>query len=111
MIQFGFPIVFGASDSATASPEDQKRQMLLNAGLMVFMFVAMYLVLIRPQQKKSKEQSILLKGLKKDDKVVTSSGILGVVTSVRDDSVTIRSGDTKLELQKSAIIQITERAA
>jgi preprotein translocase subunit YajC len=103
--------MLGAGDSSSASPEDQKRQMLLQGGLMVFMFIAMYLVLIRPQQKKSKEQSILLKGLKNGDKVVTSSGILGVVTSVRDDSVTIRSADTKLELQKSAIVQITERAA
>ena len=75
--------------------------------LMVFVF---YFVFIRPQQKKAKEQETLLKGIKPGDKIVTSSGILGVVLSVKEKSVSIRSADTKLEILKSSVSQLTERA-
>ncbi len=84
---------------------------MMSIGMIVFMFVVMYVVVLRPQQKRAKEQAELLKALKVGDKVITASGIIGVVTSVRDDSVTIRSSDTKLEFQKTAITQITERAS
>lgn len=75
--------------------------------LMVFVF---YFVFIRPQQKKAKEQERLLKGIKPGDKIVTSSGILGVVLSVKEKTVSIRSADTKLEILKSSVSQLTERA-
>lgn len=101
----------GMGSASSGSGTDATKQSLQSLGMVVFMFIVMYVVLIRPQQKKAKEQSLLLKGLKVGDKVVTSSGILGVVTSVRDDTVMLRSVDTKLEFQKSAIVQITERAS
>ena len=49
--------------------------------------------------------------LKAGDKVATTAGILGVVTSVRDDTVTLRSADSKLEVQKSTVTQIVEKGA
>ena len=70
-----------------------------------------WVLLLRPQQKKAKEQADLLKTLKAGDKVITSAGILGIITSVRDDAIIIRSADTKLELQKGAVSQILERGA
>lgn len=85
-------------------------QMLQMVGTMAFFIVVMYLVMIRPQQKKAKEQEQLLKALKRGDKVVTSSGIVGVVVAVNERTVTIRSADTKLELLKSAVSDITERS-
>ncbi|MFO1460383.1 MAG: preprotein translocase subunit YajC [Verrucomicrobiota bacterium] len=94
-----------------ASPEDQKRAMLTQLGMIVFMVVIFWVLLIRPQQKKAKEQADLLKTLKSGDRVATTAGILGIITSVRDDAITLRSGDTKLELQKSAVAQILERGA
>ncbi len=111
MTHFVFSILFAMGQSSNLSNDEAKKQGLLNLGLVVFMLVVMYVMVFRPQQKKAKEQALLLKGLKVGDKVVTSSGILGVVTSVRDDSVMLRSADAKLEFQKSAIVQITERAA
>ncbi|MBI2926096.1 MAG: preprotein translocase subunit YajC [Verrucomicrobia bacterium] len=53
----------------------------------------------------------MLKNLKPGDKVLTSSGILGIVVSIKDKSVSIRSADTKLEILKSAVAEITERAS
>ncbi len=92
---------------AGSSPEEQKKAMLMNLGMVVFMVVIFYVMLIRPQQTQAKKQKALIAGLKKNDKVVTSSGIIGIVTSVAEESVTIRSADTKLEIQKSAITSVT----
>ncbi|MEI6356149.1 MAG: preprotein translocase subunit YajC [Verrucomicrobiota bacterium] len=96
--------------AAGLSPEDPKRQMLTQFGMIAFMILIFYVMLIRPQQTQAKKQAELLKGLKKGDKVVTSAGIVGVVTNVADDVVTVRSSETKLDLQKSSITQVTGRA-
>lgn len=77
----------------------------------LLIFVVMYLVMIRPQQRKAKEHAALLKSLKAGDKVVVSSGIVGIVVSIRDHHVTIRSDDSKLEVLKSSIQDVTERKA
>jgi preprotein translocase subunit YajC len=73
------------------------------------LIVVFYLALIRPQQKKAKQQAELLKSVKPGDKIVTSTGILGVVITVKEKSVSIRSADSKLEITKSAIGEILER--
>ena len=51
----------------------------------------------------------MLKAVKPGDKVITSGGILGVVITVKEKTVSIRSADAKLEITKSAIAEITER--
>ena len=79
--------------------------------LMIIMFVIIYIIMIRPQQKKAKEHVNLLKTLKPGDKVVTSGGVLGVIVSVKEKSVSLRSADTKLEVLKSAVSEITERSS
>jgi preprotein translocase subunit YajC len=75
------------------------------------MVVVFYFILIRPQQKKAKDHAELLKTLRPGDKVLTTGGVLGVVVGVKDKSVSIRSADTKLEVLKSAVTEITERGA
>ncbi len=76
--------------------------------LLIFVF---YFILIRPQQKKAKEHDALVKNLKRGDKVVTSSGIIATVVNVQEKTVSIRSADTKLEILKSAVSEITEKAS
>ena len=78
---------------------------------LVLMVVVFYFLLIRPQQKKQKEHDKLLKTLRSGDKIVTSGGIVGVVITVKETSVNIRSNDSKLEIQKTAVTQVTERGA
>jgi preprotein translocase subunit YajC len=70
---------------------------------------AFYFAILRPQQKRQKAHAELMKGIKSGDKVTTTSGIIGTVVTVKDKSVSIRSADTKLEVLKSAISEITER--
>ncbi len=77
---------------------------------MILVFVIFYLVLIRPQQRKAKEHEVLLKTIKPGDKVVVGGGIIGVVVAVKDKTVSLRSADAKIEVLKSAVSDITERA-
>lgn len=77
-------------------------------AMLVFVF---YFVFIRPQQKKAKELRDVLGSLRSGDKIVTSSGIVGTVVTVKEKTVSIRSADTKMEVLKSAVAEITDRAA
>ena len=70
-----------------------------------------FLIVILPQQRREKAHPGLLKTLKPGDKVVTSSGLCGTVVSVADARITLRSEDSKLEVLKSAVTEITERKA
>jgi preprotein translocase subunit YajC len=88
---------------------DQKAQLIQMVSMMVLMGVVFYFILIRPQQKRTKQQQQLLGNLKPGDKIVTNSGIIGVVISVKEKSVSIRSADAKLEITKGAVTEITER--
>ena len=103
----------GTTPNHPAPPAGQGFEQLLKGPLpmLVLMVVVFYFILIRPQQKKTKEHEQLLKTLKPKDKVVTSGGVMGIVVSVQEKTVTIRSADTKLEVLKSAVAEITERAA
>jgi len=89
--------------------EDQRAASMKSLGLMAMLFVVMYLFLIRPQQKKAKEQAKIIQTIKPGDKIVTSSGIVGVVITVKEKTVSIRSADAKLEITKGAVVEITER--
>jgi preprotein translocase subunit YajC len=67
----------------------------------------MYLLLIRPQQQRQKQTDLMLKALKKGDRVVTSGGIMGTVIGVDDAKVVVRIADeVKVEFTKSAIVQV-----
>lgn len=72
----------------------------------IFLFLIMYVLLIRPQQKKAREHDELLKQLKIGDKVATNSGIIGVIVGMKDNKVSVRSADTKLEMLKGAISEV-----
>src|SRR5580700_9296720 len=69
-----------------------------------------YMMAIRPQNKKAKELTAKLNSLKPGDKVITTSGIVGTVVALKDRTLSLRSAETKLEVLKSAVADITERA-
>ena len=80
---------------------------LVPLGLLIVVF---YFALIRPQQKKQKAHAQLLKTARPGDKIVTTGGIVGVIVSVKDKTISVRSADSKFEITKSAVAEITERA-
>ncbi len=68
-----------------------------------------YFLLIRPQQKRQKQLQETIATLKIGDRVVTTGGIIGVITTVRDTSFLIRSADKSiLEIARSAVAGIDE---
>ena len=70
-------------------------------------FLLMYFLLIYPQRKEEKRKKKMLSTLQKGDPVVTNSGILGTVASVKENSIFINVGDgTKIEFLRSAISQL-----
>jgi preprotein translocase subunit YajC len=77
--------------------------------LIVLMIVMMYFVMIRPQSQQRKRLAQLIETLKSGDKVVTTSGIVGVVVTVKDKTISIRSADAKMEVTKSSVVEILER--
>jgi preprotein translocase subunit YajC len=77
--------------------------------LFILMFVIMYFVLIRPQSVQRKQQMKLQESLKAGDKVVTVSGIVGVVITVKDKTVSLRSADAKMEVTRASITDVLER--
>lgn len=95
-----------AQRGPTVDPNALIKQMLL-MGVFV---VVMWVLLINPQRKKAKELEATQKALKPGDKIVTGSGILGVVLTIKDKSLSIRSAETKLEIERSAVLRVLERA-
>jgi len=94
---------------AAGQQPDPKGQLLQTVGMFVIMGIMFYFVLIRPQQKRAKEQAKLIEAIKPGDKIVTSGGIVGVVVSVKDNIVTIRSADAKMDVLKSSVAQALGR--
>ena len=85
-------------------------RLIQTIGMFVLLGVMMYFVMLRPQQKRAREQAEMLKSIKAGDKIVTTGGIIGVVVTVKEKSVSFRSADAKMEITKSAVAEIIERS-
>jgi len=73
--------------------------------------IIFYFIGIRPQARRQKEQQQLISALKTGDRVVTSSGIHGLVANVKDSTVIVKVADNvKIEMEKSAIASVAKAA-
>lgn len=80
---------------------------IINLVFLGAIFLVFYFFIIRPQSQRQKEIQRKVDGMKKGDKVVTSSGLIGVLNSIEDDSVLIEvGGGTKLRYLKTAITDV-----
>lgn len=82
-----------------------------------------YFILLRPQQKQKKEHDAMLRSLRRGDEVVTAGGVVGEVTYIAqqtkdgnsvvsmDDRVTLKSGDTRLLVERGRIAKIMRKTA
>jgi preprotein translocase subunit YajC len=77
--------------------------------VLLLMFVAMYFLLIAPNQRKQKQWQQMLSQLKTGDRVTTNGGIRGTIISVKDDALVIKTqpDGVKLEFVKSSIAAVT----
>ena len=85
----------------------QNMNMLFMIG---FMFLMMYLLMIRPQQKKAKELAAQIAALKTGDKVITSGGIHGVISNIKQGPALLLKVDDncKILVEKTAIASIVK---
>jgi len=94
-----------AAPPANGQPGQQQNPIMAFLP-MILLVVVFYFILIRPQQKRAKQQRVMLEALKSGDDVVTAAGIVGTVITVKDKTVTLRSGDAKFEVTKGSVTDI-----
>ncbi|MBM3349622.1 MAG: preprotein translocase subunit YajC [Betaproteobacteria bacterium] len=74
---------------------------------LILMFVVLYFIMIRPQMKRQKETKAMLEALAAGDEVITAGGILGKVTAVKDQYVTVELvPGTEVQMQKNAVTSV-----
>ena len=69
----------------------------------ILMFVVIYFFMIRPQQKRAKDEKKFEAELKVGDKIVTKSGIHGKIAELADTTIVIETMSGKLKMERSAI--------
>ena len=69
----------------------------------ILMFVVIYFFMIRPQQKKIKQEKQFEAGLKVGDKIITKSGLHGKVAELAETTVVVETMSGKLKMERSAI--------
>jgi preprotein translocase subunit YajC len=78
---------------------------------LIFIFIIMYFVMIRPQKKRQEQQQKLIGNLKTGDRVVTNAGIHGLISNVKETTVLVKVADNvKIEMDKSAITNVLKEA-
>jgi len=78
---------------------------------LIFIFIIMYFVMIRPQKKRQEQQQKLMASLKTGDRVVTNAGIHGLIANVKEGTVLVKVADNvKIEMEKSAITTVLKES-
>ncbi|HZZ56631.1 MAG TPA: preprotein translocase subunit YajC [Opitutaceae bacterium] len=99
--------VFFAQASAAAAQQGSMWSSLFVMGLFI---VGMYFLMIAPQRKKQKEHEKMLSALRTGDEVVTTGGIFGTITNVKEDRFVLKISDTtKVEIGKGFISSVLRR--
>lgn len=79
---------------------------------LILMFAIFYFLLIRPQQKKAKQHRELLSALKEGDKVVSSGGLHGTITGIKEDVVTMEiAPKIRVKVSRGSIAGIVSKKA
>lgn len=80
---------------------------MVEIGILVFFFAMFYLMILRPQAKRSKEHRDLIAGLSKGDEVVLNSGMLGKINELDEQYVSVKIADNvSVRFQRQAVNQV-----
>lgn len=90
-------------DIMAASPDGGAANPAATLMMMMGFIAIFYFLFFRPQRKQQQEHRALVESLKKGDEVTTVGGIVGTIVHLTDDRVTIRTGDTRIEVERSKI--------
>lgn len=91
----------------TLTEKGEQTMSLISIGSLILIIVVFYFLLIRPQRKKDKQDAAMRKNLQVGDEVVTAGGVVGIVFSIKDDTVVVETGGdrSKIRVKKWAIAQ------
>jgi preprotein translocase subunit YajC len=93
-----------------APPQQSAPGIMSMLPMLLAMFLVVYFLMIRPQQKKQKDTKKMLDEIKKGDKIVTIGGMLGTVGNVKDTTVMVKVAEnTVIEFKKSAVHQVVAK--
>ncbi|MEP7061271.1 MAG: preprotein translocase subunit YajC [Betaproteobacteria bacterium] len=99
--------MFISSAYAQASGATSQADMLTSFLPMIAIFVVFYFLLIRPQQKRAREQRELLTALEKGNEVVTGGGLVGRISRLGDQYVTMEiAPNVEVTVQRASVAQL-----
>lgn len=96
------------AQTAPAASGGGPESMLPSIGFMVLIFVVFYFLLIRPQSKRQKEHKAMVEALGKGDEVLTAGGMIGKVTDLSDQYMTLQVASVdgrpiEISMQRSSV--------
>lgn len=101
---FNLPLFQAAAPAAGPDGGGQLMMTVVTFGLVFLIF---YFLILRPQNKRQKEQTRMQESLSKGDRVVTIGGIRGSIAAVKEDTVVLKVDDnTKMEFNRSAVSSV-----
>jgi preprotein translocase subunit YajC len=111
MIFFNAISTLAQAAPAGAGQQSQQGGLLDIFVPMICIGVIFYFMLIRPQQKKQKEQAALIAAAKTGDRVITSAGIHGLITNVKETTFIVKVDDNvKIEMEKSSVAAVVKKS-
>lgn len=100
------------AQAQAASPAAGSANPIASFIPLILIFIIMYFLLFRPQMKRQKDQQRLVAAIKTGDRVVTASGIHGLISNVKDTTVILKIADNvKIEVEKSAVGSVLKSEA
>jgi len=100
---------FAQTGSAGASPGGAS--LLVSFVPFIFIFILFYFLLIMPQQKRAKKKKEMVANLKKGDRVMTSGGIIGTVTTLSTKIVTLQVAEgTRIKFNRVYVEEMVEES-
>jgi preprotein translocase subunit YajC len=101
-----------AQTAPAAAAGGDMQSTLMSMLPLVLMFVVLYFVMIRPQMKKQKEAKAMIDALAKGDEVVTVGGMLGKVTKLNDNSLSLEvANGVEVQIQRNAVVQVLPKGS
>lgn len=102
-----FLAMFGGPAGEQGGQGNNPMFMIVWLGLLMALF---YFMLIRPQQRKEKERRRMLEAVKSGDRVIFGGGLLGIVTNIKKNSLTVKIAEnTKIEVLKGSVTRILQK--
>ncbi|MBO4369310.1 MAG: preprotein translocase subunit YajC [Desulfovibrio sp.] len=101
-------LAFAMGAPQAGAPAPDGMGMLASFMPFILMFVIFWFLLIRPQQKRAKAHRQMLDNLKRGDKIITQSGLLGTILELDKEELLLECGEAKLRMSRAAIGGVIE---